>query len=201
MRNLQALLLVISLSFAAGQTVPAEVRDSTVDMLGPLLGLAAQTLSIDTTGIEHIHLTAVWDEAVISEYDQLLTLHGDRPASALVTVAAHSPSDPLCPMHVLLGSKLADESDYVFQRGSRITCIPGAEVTRRIQSTSTPHSLLPGPGSLYLQPDEWLTLSAVRFGDALPGPENPLNGLIMFYIYLSTDAETMPPEVPGTTAD
>lgn len=202
MRSLQAILLVLSLGLASGQTTPAEIRDSTVDMLGPLLGLAAKTLSIETTvGVEHIHLAAVLDGAVISEHDRLLTVHGDRTASALVTVAAHTPPDAVCPIQVLLGSELADQSSYVFQHGRRITCLPEAEVTRRLQSTSTPDSLLPGPGSLNLPLDEWLTLSAVRFGDPIPDSENPLNGLIAFYMYLSTDAESMPPAAPGTTAD
>lgn len=202
MRSLQAILLVLSLGAASAQTAAAEVRDSTVDMLGSLLGLAAKTLSIDTTmGIEHIHLAAVLDGAVISEHDRLLGVHSDRAATALVTVAAHTPADAGCPIQVLLGSELVDESNYVFQHGRRITCFPEVEVTRRLQSVSTPESLLPGPSSLDLPLEEWLTLSAVRFGDPAPDSENPLNGLIVFYMYLSTDAEIMPPGVTGMTAD
>lgn len=202
MRNLHVLLLVLALGLASGQTAPAEVRDTNLNMLGPLLSLAAKTLSIDpSTGIEHLHLAAVLDGAIISEHDRLLTVHGDRTFTALVTVAAHTPPNPGCPLEVLLGSELADESSHVFQHGRRITCLPAAEVTRRLQSTSIPGALLPGPSPLSLPLDQWLTVSAVRFGDPIPDSENPLNGLIVFYMYLSTDAERMPPGAPGVTTD
>ena len=202
MRNLRVLLLVLALGLASGQTAPAEVRDTSLDMLGPLLGLAAKTLSIDpSAGIEHIHLTAVLDGAIISEHDRLLTVHGDRTFTILVTVAAHTPPNPGCPLEVLLGSELSDESSHVFQHGRRITCLPEAEVTRRLQSTSVPDTLLPGPSPLNLPLDEWLTVSAIRFGDPAPDSENPLKGLIVFYMYLSTDAESLPPGTPGVTTD
>lgn len=202
MRNLRVLLFVLSFGLVSGQTAPAEVRDTTFDMLGSLLGLAAKTVSIDTSvGIEHIHLAAVLDGAVISEHDRLLSVHGDRTVSALVTVAAHTPPDFGCPLQVLLGSELSDESNYVFQHGRSITCLPEAEVTRRLQSTSVPDSLVPGPSSLDLPLDEWLTFSAVRFSNPIPDSENPLNGLIVFYIYLSTDSEAIPPGPPGTSTD
>lgn len=199
MKSLRVLGIVLSLGLVYGQTAPAEVRDSTFDMLGPLLGLAAKTISIDTRiGIEQIHLAAVLDGATIGEHDRLLDMHGDRTVSALITVAAHTPPDPGCPLQVLLGSEVSDASDYVFQHGNSITCLPEAEVTRQLRSTSTPDSLLPGPSSLNLRLDDWLTFSAVRFGDPIPDSENPLNGLLVFYIYLSTDSEIMPPAPPGT---
>lgn len=203
MRNLRALLLVLSLGLVHAQTTPAEVRDPTFDMLGPLLGLAAKSLSIDTSsGVQHIHLAAVMDGTVISEHDRSVGIHGDRTVSAAVTVAVHTPSQPGCPLQILLGSELSDESGYVFQHGRSITCLPDADVTRRLQSTTTPGNLLPGPSSLNLPLDQWLTLSAVRFGDPIPDSDDPLDGLIVFYIHLSTTAETVPPGPPGSaTAD
>lgn len=202
MRTLRAILLALSVGLVAGQTAPAEVRDSTIDMLGPLLGIAATTISIHTeTGVQQIHLAAVLDGTVISQHDRPLTIHGDRTVSATVTVAAHARAQPHCPLQVLLGSELSDESGNVFQNGRNITCIPDAEVTRRISSSTTPHTLVPGPSSLSLPFDEWLTLSAVRFGNPMPDAQNPLNGLVVFHIYLSTDAETTPPGPPGTTTD
>src|SRR5690625_2384663 len=202
MRNLHVLLLVLALGLASGQTAPAEVRDTNLNMLGPLLSLAAKALSIDpSTGIEHLHLAAVLDGAIISEHDRLLTVHGDRTFTALVTVAAQTPLQPACPLEVLLGSEAADESSHGVQDGRRITILPAAEVTRRLQSTSIPGALLPGPSPLSLPLDQRLTVSAVRLGDPIPDSENPLNGLIVFYMYLSTDAERMPPGAPGVTTD
>ena len=51
MRNLHVLLLVLALGLASGQTAPAEVRDTSLNMLGPLLSLAAKQHLQGTAGI------------------------------------------------------------------------------------------------------------------------------------------------------
>lgn len=201
MRNLHALLLVFAFGLAAAQA-PAEVRDPTVSMLGPLIGLSAETLAIDVSeDLERVHMVAVLDSTLIHEHDRDLTVHTDRPVSALVTMAAYAGPEDSCPMQTLLGSQLVDEGDYVFQHGYGIACIPDAEVTRRVTATSTPESLRPGRSALDLPYDEWLTVSAVRFSDEVPHAEEPLNGLIVFYLYLSSDGDAAPPAAPGTSPD
>src|SRR5690625_7884617 len=90
MRSLHALLLVRAIGRAAAQA-PAEVREPTVSMRGPLIGLSAETLTIEgSEDLERVHLAAVLDGTLIHEHDRELTGHADRPASALITMAAYA---------------------------------------------------------------------------------------------------------------
>ncbi len=188
-------LLLVAFGAAIAQA-PATSRTISADLVFALLGGMANSIAIEVPEeVKHLYLSAVQDGEVLFEHDRKLT--GTGRSSVTVTVTAGSIGNTSgCPLKMFLHSALEDAEGVLFASGTTVHCRHNAvsDVVRPAYVKSPLRSLSLARELPY---DRWLALEAVSVDDspAIKDPES-LDGVVVFYLYLSTGADGVHPPAP-----
>lgn len=197
MRRLVIPLLGLALSLAVAQA-PATPRTVNPDLIFALLG-SANTIAIDVPeGVQHLYLAAMLDGEVVLEDDRALTTRQGGELTATITAGALGPAND-CPLQLFFRSGLEDADGREFASGTTVRChLPSDDVSVQPARVSSSLGFLPFARDLPL--NTWLAMEAARpqtAGSAFD-PDS-LAGMVIFYLYLSTDDATAPPAPPAFT--
>lgn len=197
MRRLVISLLGLALGCAAAQA-PATPRTVNPDLIFALLG-SANTIAIDVPeGVQHLYLAAMLDGEVVLEDDRALTTRRGGELTATITAGALGPAND-CPLQLFFRTGLENADGREFASGTTVRChLPSDDVPAQPARVSSPLGFLPFARDLPL--NTWLAMEAARpqlAGSAFD-PES-LAGMVVFYLYLSTEDATAPPMPPTFT--
>lgn len=194
MRYFGMLLVGLAFGLAAAQA-PATPGSASTDLLFNLLG-TANTINIEVpAAAQHLYLAAVLDGETILAHDRSLTERRGQTLTATVTAGALSNANG-CPLLLFFHSGLADASGREFATGTSSYC------RERTNDIAVRRAHMPSPLLLSrareLPLDTWLALEAVQSEPTTSWNETgSLEGMIVFYLHLSTSKETSPPEAPA----
>lgn len=198
MKRFTMFLLAVAISFATAQA-PATPRATSTNLLFQLLG-TANTIEIAVPAeAQHLYLTGMLNGEAVLTHDRSLTERRGGVLNAVVTAGALGNANG-CPQLLFAHSSLEDASGNEFAAGTTSTCREQAGDATVRRAHLLPSLNMRGTRELPL--NAWLALEAVRTGRASDASREDLESLddvVVFYLYLSTSAESSPPAAPTFT--